>query len=159
MEYGKACTRKWYQKDMCHNELGIWVHVINKARKTYVTFWREKKFFILISYNICIWVLKLKRDLQSQPRWGNFRYDALARVVCKVGSVHNRATYLNITSPFEVSSSHLTSLATSLVEIGSISMPQQLSHMIQPTTTLIMVWVSHAQYCCLPYIEVYDRLH
>jgi len=80
----KLVIKNGHQNDMCHNEFGISVHIINKARKSYVTIWRERKCFILISYNICIRILIMKHDLQSQPRWDNSQFGPLARVVCKL---------------------------------------------------------------------------
>lgn len=80
----KLVIENGHQNDMCHNEFGISVHIINKARKSYVTIWRERKCFILISYNICIRILIMKHDLQSQPRWDNSQFGPLARVVCKL---------------------------------------------------------------------------
>ena len=59
----------------------------------------KKNIFTLTSYNICISTLILKgndnlRHLYFFIKWSNSHSDPMIKIVCGVGSAHNRATYL-----------------------------------------------------------------
>jgi hypothetical protein len=109
----KLLVKNGHENDMCDHEIGLcaqnigttWGSTVNiTIGRGYVIAYRERESLHWPSTTFCIlwnsdsetWKWVNLHDLQLLTWWDISWFYPIARIVCGVGSAHNRAMYLNI---------------------------------------------------------------